>query len=151
MDQFAIEILDGSMEKLTITDYATVGKDPSCQVIIQTPQVSDRHFRLEIRSQKLYIKDLRSETGTYVNGSQILEAVLHDGDLITAGYADIVVHDLTKKTKEFPMTSRSEFWNDQLKTMTSIATSEFSVLLLGPSGSGKDVIVALFNSQRETE
>lgn len=144
MDQFAIEIMDGSLdkhkEKWIIKDYATVGKDPSCQVVIQTAHVSDRHFRLEIRSEKLYIKDLRSETGTYVNGSQILEAVLHDGDLISAGYADLVVHDLTKKAKVFPMTSRSEFWNEQLKTMTSIANSDFSVLLLGPSGSGKDVI-----------
>lgn len=144
MDQFAIEMMDGSLdqnkETWVIKDYVTVGKDPSCQVVIQTPQVSDRHFRLEVRSQKLYIKDLRSESGTYVNGSQILEAVLHDGDLISAGYADLVVHDLTKKTKEFPMTSRSEFWNEQLKSMTSIANSDFSVLLLGPSGSGKDVI-----------
>ncbi len=144
MDQFAIEIMDGSLdkhkEKWVIKDYATIGKDPSCQVVIHTAHVSDRHFRLEIRSEKLYIKDLRSETGTYVNGSQILEAVLHDGDLISAGYADLVVHDLTKKAKVFPMTSRSEFWNEQLKTMTSIANSDFSVLLLGPSGSGKDVI-----------
>ena len=144
MDQFAIEIMDGSLdkhkEKWIIKDYVTVGKDPICQVVIQTAHVSDRHFRLEVRSEKLYIKDLRSETGTYVNGSQILEAVLHDGDLISAGYADLVVHDLTKKTKVFPMTSRSEFWNEQLKTMTSIANSDFSVLLLGPSGSGKDVI-----------
>ncbi len=144
MDQFAIEIMDGSLdkhkEKWIIKDYVTVGKDPSCQVVIHTAHVSDRHFRLEVRSEKLYIKDLRSETGTYVNGSQILEAVLHDGDLISAGYADLVVHDLTKKTKVFPMTSRSEFWNEQLKTMTSIANSDFSVLLLGPSGSGKDVI-----------
>ncbi len=144
MDQFAIEIMDGSLdkhkEKWVIKDYATIGKDPSCQVVIHTAHVSDRHFRLEIRSEKLYIKDLRSETGTYVNGSQILEAVLHDGDLISAGYADLVVHDLTKKAKVFPMTSRSEFWNEQLKTMTSIANSDFSVLLLGPSGSGKDVL-----------
>ncbi len=144
MDQFAIEIMDGSLdkhkEKWVIKDYVTVGKDPSCQVIIHTAHVSDRHFRLEIKSEKLYIKDLRSESGTYVNGSQILEAVLHDGDLISAGYADLVVHDLTKKEKVFPMTSRSEFWNEQLKTMTSIANSDFSVLLLGPSGSGKDVI-----------
>ena len=144
MDQFAIEIMDGSLdkhkEKWIIKDYVTVGKDPSCQVVIHTAHVSDRHFRLEVRSEKLYIKDLRSETGTYVNGSQILEAVLHDGDLISAGYADLVVHDLTKKAKVFPMTSRSEFWNEQLKTMTSIANSDFSVLLLGPSGSGKDVI-----------
>ncbi len=144
MDQFAIEIMDGSLdkhkEKWVIKDYVTVGKDPSCQVVIHTAHVSDRHFRLEIKSEKLYIKDLRSESGTYVNGSQILEAVLHDGDLISAGYADLVVHDLTKKEKVFPMTSRSEFWNEQLKTMTSIANSDFSVLLLGPSGSGKDVI-----------
>ncbi len=140
MANFQIELLDETKQKWIITEYANFGSDSACAIQITGPEIAARHARLELKDQKLLLKDLRSHSGTFVNGAQILEAVLKDGDIITIGQLDFVVHDLSVKREDFTLKSRNEFWNDQLKSLSSVATSKHPVLLLGPSGSGKDVI-----------
>ncbi|MFN3455930.1 MAG: sigma 54-interacting transcriptional regulator, partial [Pseudobdellovibrio sp.] len=138
--KYALELLDGSGNKWSLSEYATVGSDSSCQIKIDFPGVSGRHFRIEQQQNKLLIKDLRSETGTFVNSAQIIESLLTDGDLISIGYADLVVHDLSKLTHEFPMKSKSEFWSKQLQSLSHVSLTDYPILLLGPSGTGKDVL-----------
>lgn len=140
MTQFQIELLNDSNQTWSLNDYANLGTDSTCAIQITNELSSPRHARLEIKDKKLLIKDLRSTHGTFVNGAQILEAVLKDADIITIGDLDFVVHDLQLKRKEFPLSSQNEYWNEQLKTLSSVALSRHPVLLLGPSGAGKDVI-----------
>lgn len=138
--RYSIELQDGSKETWEIDNYLTLGTDPECGMRVLVPGISPRHFRIEIRENKIIIKDLRSETGTFVNSERIIEKILTDGDLISAGYADFVIHDLNKKDQGFPLSSKSEIWNRQLQTLGSVALTDHPVLLLGPSGAGKDVI-----------
>lgn len=138
--KYQIELLDGSAAKWNIEDFMTLGADSSCQVQIIMAEVEARHCRLELRNNTLFIKDQRSTNGTFVNGAKIIEAQLQDGDLITIGMADLVIHDLSKVVSDFPMNSRTDYWQQTLKSLSHVAKSEYSVLLLGPSGSGKDVI-----------
>lgn len=138
--KYALELLDGSNQRWQIDNYTNVGSDSSCPIHVQMPGVSARHFRIEIKNEKLFIKDLMSEKGTFVNSAQILESMLSDGDLISAGYADFVIHDLHKAKSHFPLSSKSEFWNQQLQTLGHVAETDHPVLLLGPSGTGKDVL-----------
>lgn len=138
--KYAIELLDGSQKKWTIEDYANLGTDSTCQIQIEMPGISERHTRFEIKNSKLIAKDLRSNTGTFVNSAQVIESILADGDVLSIGYADLVVHDLTKEKVKFPLSSKTEYWNHQLEALASVAKTEFPVLLLGPSGTGKDVI-----------
>lgn len=138
--KYALELLDGSSQRWQIDTYTTVGSDDSCPIRVQLPGVSDRHFRLEVKNDKLFIKDLMSAEGTFVNSAQIIESILADGDLISVGYADFVIHDLEKAKARFPLSSKSELWNQQLQTLGSVAETDHPVLLLGPSGTGKDVL-----------
>lgn len=48
--------------------------------------------------------------------------------------------ELPTKSKVFSMTSRNPAWNAELQSLQSVAQTEFPVLLLGPSGAGKDVL-----------
>lgn len=138
--KYALELLDGSNQRWQIENYVNIGSDSNCPIHVQMPGVSSRHFRIEVKNERLFIRDLMSEDGTFVNSAQIVESILNDGDLISAGYADFVVHDLLKAKNQFPLTSKSEFWNQQLQTLGSVAETDHPVLLLGPSGTGKDVI-----------
>lgn len=138
--KYVIELQDGSSKRWDIENYANIGSDSNCSIHVQMPGVSARHFRIEVKNEKLMIRDLMSKGGTFVNSAQIIECILTDGDLISAGYADFVVHDLEKVKNEFPLKSKSEFWNQQLQTLGSVAETDYPVLLLGPSGTGKDVI-----------
>ncbi len=144
---FKIEQLDGTRSAWTIGDqqdvnqsYTNLGQESTCQIQVQDLNVEARHCRLEWKENQLFIKDMRSKTGTFVNGAQIIEAQLHDGDIISVGYAEFVVHDLNLKKIRFPLTSKSELWNEQLRSLESVCTTDHTVLLLGSSGSGKDVI-----------
>lgn len=138
--KYVIELQDGSQKRWDIETYVNIGSDSNCSIHVQMPDVSARHFRLEVKNDKLMIRDLMSEQGTFVNSAQIIECILADGDLISAGHADFVVHDLNKVKNEFPLKSKSEFWNQQLQTLGSVAETDYPVLLLGPSGTGKDVL-----------
>ena len=94
--KYEIELMDGSHQKWPIFEYALIGSDSTCHIQLNLPNISKRHARLEIKANKLIIQDMRSEDGTYVNSAQIIESVLSDGDLITIGFADFVIHDKTK-------------------------------------------------------
>jgi len=137
---FALELMDGTEQRWDLTDYLNIGKDNSCSVQIFDSYMADRHARIEIKGSTCTIKDLRTESGTFVNGAQVLEALLKDGDLITLGSTDFVVHDSRVKKKEFSLKSKCDYWNTQLETLSSVASTKHPVLLLGPSGTGKDVI-----------
>ncbi|MBX7247169.1 MAG: DUF4123 domain-containing protein [Candidatus Sumerlaeaceae bacterium] len=62
-----------------------VGRAESCQVAIADQRLSRRHFRLAWDGTFCQVTDLGSANGTWVNGQRIQEAILRDGDEITAG------------------------------------------------------------------
>ena len=63
----------------------TVGNQPSCDGTIDTPYVSRRHFMLEEAGDSILLKDLHSTNGTRVNGTEVSEQILFDGDSISIG------------------------------------------------------------------
>lgn len=106
--------------------------------------IEARHARIESRDGQFFIRDLRSNSGTYVNGTRIVEAQLQDGDMIQLGIQHFQFslqknQDFKAPTKALPP-SKNLTWNDQLSTIPQISQTHFPVLLLGPSGAGKEVI-----------
>lgn len=48
-----------------------LGKDPTCEVVLQDPKVSRRHARISISRGLIFLQDLKSTNGTYLNGHLI--------------------------------------------------------------------------------
>lgn len=140
MTRYKLELLDSTKLCWNLGEFAYIGGDSSCQIQLEGEKIAERHARLEIKGPHLLIKDMRTDSGTLVNGAQIIEAILKDGDLITIGAIDFVVHDLELEKPVFPLNSRFDFWNEQLQSLSSVARTKHPVLLLGPSGCGKDII-----------
>ena len=152
MTRFKLELLDSTKHSWDLNEIAYIGTDTNCTIQLQGESIAGRHTRLEIKGEQLIIKDMRTEAGTLVNGAQIIEAILNDGDLISVGLSDFVVHDLQQEKPIFPLNSRFDFWNDQLQSLSSVAQTKHPVLLLGPSGSGKDIIAqALHQSSAQSK
>jgi diguanylate cyclase (GGDEF)-like protein len=64
----------------------TIGRSETTQVRIEDQSISRRHARLfKNPAGRWCIKDLKSTNGTFVNGKQVEETVLKDGDLIHIG------------------------------------------------------------------
>lgn len=67
-------------------DVMALGRDPSVPLAINDNNVSRRHAEIMKRDEKVFIKDLGSTNGTFINDKQIKgEVELHKEDMIKVG------------------------------------------------------------------
>ena len=142
-------LADPQQQRVEIADYLYVGRDPNCGLFIESNQIEKKHCLIESKNNSIFIKDLRSQHGTFINGTRILEAELQDGDIICLGTTELMLHNRNKAKKEFSLNSQCENWNKQLSQLSTVAQTQFPVLLLGPSGTGKDVIAQRLHQQSQ--
>ncbi|MBX3039970.1 MAG: sigma 54-dependent Fis family transcriptional regulator [Bdellovibrionaceae bacterium] len=136
MEKAHLQLPDGQLKPLK--EWFTIGSDENCDLIL--PSAAPRHARLEKTPDGWLLKDLRSPTGTWLNRNRIIEAYLQPGDLIRCGEAELFLMEKESSTREFPLSSRNPEWNELLKSLGHVAKTSFPILLMGPSGTGKDVI-----------
>ena len=70
---------------------AVIGRRHTCQVVVDTPDVSLAHALLFTISGKPVVFDLGSRSGTYVNGERGSLAWLCDGDQVCIGGEDLTL------------------------------------------------------------
>lgn len=133
--------LSDSGQRTNLSSLLVIGSDPGCGLHIQGAGVAERHCRIEQKNDSTWIlRDLRSSEGTYLNNAKILEAELCDGDIISIGETELLFETQDSSHLEFPMTSKNSEWNEELQSLAHVSRTDFPVLILGPSGTGKDVI-----------
>jgi pSer/pThr/pTyr-binding forkhead associated (FHA) protein len=67
---------------IEIKDELTIGRDTGCDLCLPLEHLSRQHAKLSIRSGLLYLTDLDSANGSFVNGERIKEQALKPGDKI---------------------------------------------------------------------
>lgn len=128
-------------ENHEVGEFFALGRDPESNLTLLDPFISTRHARIEQRTQGYFLRDLRSRNGTFLNGTQIVEAQLSCGDRIRLGETEFIFsHFRDQKTQNLHLKSKNALWNEQLQKLSSIAQSDMPVLLSGPSGSGKEIL-----------
>ncbi|MBR5548905.1 MAG: Flp pilus assembly complex ATPase component TadA [Kiritimatiellae bacterium] len=76
-------LIGGNRESRTLTDGTyMIGRNPSCPICFNFPDVSERHAILTVRGNKAVVEDLHSANGTYVNGEQIDGPAELDGGMV---------------------------------------------------------------------
>jgi pSer/pThr/pTyr-binding forkhead associated (FHA) protein len=66
-------------------EYLVVGRESACDVVLDDPHVSRTHAALLRRGNLVYVQDLGSSAGTFVNGTPVVRTELHElhaGDVI---------------------------------------------------------------------
>ena len=125
----------------SVQELTTIGTDSQNTVQLTSEQASERHARIEVKNDAYLIRDLRSQTGTFVNGTRINEAWLNDGDLIQIGDEELVfAAQVPQMEKGIGLQSKNEVWNRQLQSLGNVAATDFPIILLGSSGTGKEVL-----------
>jgi hypothetical protein len=72
-------------------DRTLVGRDPSCAVVLEDKSVSRRHVLVERRGHAWHVVDQGSANGTFVDGEQVAEAELRDGQELRLGTLPLAV------------------------------------------------------------
>ena len=73
-------------ESFELSDELTVGRAPGCGVRVEDAYTSNLHARLFRRDRSLWIEDLGSTNGTWVNGERVVEPHrMTRGDLLQVG------------------------------------------------------------------
>lgn len=73
-------------EPHVVSESMSVGRDPSSDLVLSSGKASRRHARVYVEEGALWVEDLNSTNGTYVNGQKIKgKSVLQDGDSVRFG------------------------------------------------------------------
>jgi pSer/pThr/pTyr-binding forkhead associated (FHA) protein len=91
-----VEILErGNHRAQALKTPFEVGRTREAELFLRDPEVSRRHARFESQNRVLYVEDLKSSNGTFLNGRRITETIeLREGDTIDVGTTRLVVRSV---------------------------------------------------------
>ena len=76
---------DGALRVHPLARATTLGRSPHAELHFDDPKLSTRHCRLVRIGLEVYLLDLDSRNGTWVNRQRIERKALVDGDVILVG------------------------------------------------------------------
>lgn len=90
--KFAVRYASGAVHDVeTAGNVAVIGRDPTCDLVLNDPKSSRRHAVVESGPDALVIRDTGSANGISVNGKKTDRAVLKVGDSFRIGDVEITV------------------------------------------------------------
>jgi pSer/pThr/pTyr-binding forkhead associated (FHA) protein len=88
--RLVIHTPEKTWEVKLIEDALTIGRHPTCDVVIDDIRLSRQHARIERKRNTFTIHDLESTNGTWMGENRIEKHKLTDGDTIRVGEAQLV-------------------------------------------------------------
>jgi signal transduction histidine kinase len=91
-----------TQEMATEKDSVVIGRDASCDLVLDDRTVSRRHASVDISGNAVFVEDLDSRNGTFIEGRRITKHKLSGDDVIAIGGFTISVGGhpaLTKKAR----------------------------------------------------
>ena len=124
-----------------------IGKSPLSDLCLPDVRVSRRHVGLEVVGKQLFVEDLGSTNGTFVNGLQVRAAFLNGGETIRVGDTTIVVQPLGEASPSLPQASRfgrvigdSVAMRRIYPLLAKLAASSVPMVIEGETGTGKELV-----------
>jgi transcriptional regulator with PAS, ATPase and Fis domain len=141
-------------------DRTVIGREPPCKILLPVTAVSRVHAELTWERGNFFIRDLDSRNGVLVNGRRITRDRLEAFDEVRVGDAifKFVENDAenyaryridgsvqpgaSRRAGESSLLVGGYQMDRIVSDLERIAPSELSVMLLGPSGTGKEVVAS---------
>jgi transcriptional regulator with GAF, ATPase, and Fis domain len=132
----------------SITERVVVGSAEQAQIVVRDPTVSRVHAELDPRPDGLWVRDLGSKNGTFVNGVFVQVARLTSEREIRLGSAMLsIAPDAQPSTAPSwtedtfgPLLGRSTRMRKLFTALARVAQTDFSVLVQGETGTGKELV-----------
>lgn len=145
---FILHFTDAEGEKrIEVTDAVNIGSAPGTAIVVDDATVSRIHCEVRPKKNELWVRDLGSKNGTFVDGIQVREARLDEGSRLTVGNTEIIVGRTAHETSKglWPhrrfgqMVGESNAMREVFGRLHRFAQSDAPVLILGETGTGKDL------------
>ena len=69
-----------------------VGREGTCDIYVESSQVSRRHCLIQVTERGMLVKDLESTNGTFVNGIPMTDGYINEGDRLGLGTYVLTLH-----------------------------------------------------------
>ncbi|MGZ3459475.1 MAG: sigma 54-interacting transcriptional regulator [Archangium sp.] len=148
---WTLEVVGGpdKGKKVTTQDaLLRVGSDPASDLVLSDQTVSRRHIELERTSRGIVLRDLGSRNGTFLEGHQVMQALLQPGDKVTVGKTKLALKQEARATEVEVMggadafgalVGTSEKMRVVFSQLRSIAREDMNLLIEGETGTGKEL------------
>ncbi|GAC1533492.1 MAG: hypothetical protein NVS3B10_27830 [Polyangiales bacterium] len=153
-DAAMVTVMSGKAKGLTrrmpgnVGGALRVGKAAENDLVLPDDTVSRRHLVLERREDGVWARDLDSRNGLRVGGAKVREARVAPGTSLLVGDVELVV-GVGAEVAQIPPSEREQFglafgrsqaMRQIFGMLERVAASPATVLLLGETGTGKDVL-----------
>lgn len=131
--------LDGTM---------VLGRAPSCGLVLPDAAASRQHVELRPNGDGAELIDLESRNGTFVNGRRTARSLLSVGDIVRVGNS---ILRLSREEEDWqPATIKGPLIGGATlapvrRLIKLVGPTELSVLILGETGTGKEVVARLLH------
>jgi DNA-binding NtrC family response regulator len=151
---------DAGMQHTVDRSTRVIGAAPDCDIVLMGRGISKRHASVELTGERVLLRDLGSTNGTVLNSSQIREAFLAPGDLVTIGDVTLRLDELVEDVRVPPSASdrfgdlygASPAMRQLFGVLERASATDTNVLVLGESGTGKDLVArAIHGSSRRAK
>jgi DNA-binding NtrC family response regulator len=142
----AVKTPDGATHPIDV-DPVVVGRDAGAQIPVDDPEVSAVHCELRAVDAGILVRDLGSTNGTFVGAFRVNEGVVTTPTAITVGRTTLFVEPSGDRRVDVgwsdafgPLVGRSPRMRRVFGVLERIAPTPLSVLILGETGTGKEVV-----------
>ena len=126
-----------------------LGSAPGSGIVVGDPTISRLHAELEAKQDGLWVRDLGSRNGTFVDGLQVLGARVPDRGKIRLGSTELVVDYNPTQRRNIEVWPTAGFgklvgtsvaMRELFATLARLAPMDAAVLVTGETGTGKELV-----------
>ena len=144
MPKMIVSIDGVVIKEVQITkDRTTLGRRPYNDIVIDNLAVSGEHAVLQMEGGDVYLEDLNSTNGTYVNGKAAKKQLLQDGDTVEVGkYKIKFVNDAANNSFEkAPVLNASASGLSAAAAPAALEPLYASIKVMSGAAAGREVIL----------
>jgi len=126
-----------------------LGSAPGSGIVVGDPTISRLHAELEAKQDGLWVRDLGSRNGTFVDGLQVLGARVPDRGKIRLGSTELVVDYNPTQRRNIEIWPTAGFgklvgtsvaMRELFAMLARLAPMDAAVLVTGETGTGKELV-----------
>jgi transcriptional regulator with GAF, ATPase, and Fis domain len=132
----------------SVDGRVVLGAAEGAGIVVADPAASRIHAELDVRDDGVWLRDLGSRNGTFIDGVQLIHARVPDRAQIRLGSTVIAAEragtgtpvELWPHDRLGPLLGRSRPMRELFARLARVAPTESTVLVQGETGTGKELV-----------